>query len=1183
MSDTDLQDMVATRKRTYSGTSSDDASPTATTAASPKTVPSSRYVHEPCNVSDATVKRTITPRTDDIVQIWQHDMAVADLGGDIFQPTSRSKNGRFKATRTKTTLASSLTESHQPYAGTSYTLLPRALTDRHSALQRQLEKTQFRKRCTLGGHTSCVNSLALSRHDGRYLASGGDDREIHIRDLFVDLSKRSQTVPIAILKGHQSNIFSLAWSANNRYLFSAGNDSQILYYDVEHSNLPIRSGTPQPPEVRRPDSANSLGGHDDSIPEISAHSTNPFLLLSCDDGGSLKMIDIRLPHESVAAARSDAVAGFSAVQWNPNPSDGNTFAAATTGRITGSTRLYDVRQCFASDEERPLTSKDAVLSYHTALMQNSSKRGLIAAAAETNSICFDPSGRFLASSISRYHPTIYAVNDPDPLATLESTVVPDIVPESYNRFTGVPLGTPSAPKKLSSACTIKHGSFGLEEQTGKLHYAIGSDDFRAYVFEIPSIDELMLRREFVNRSDWIQETAALHPPKSTSTKQAASKASTRQNGDARVAEHRGADDNDNDEDDDDSDIDAESLIDRDSEVAYCGGSVLRANNIVRPARITQQDYVLCGGRSIINTALIHPTLPYILTAGIVSEIVIHSAVLFGLKDLYPDNDSWSSSRRDQGGGTRSRFLIEPLDGTMMQLLSGEDDDSESGSELDTEQDVESDELTDAESDAETDAESDAEQVIVSAGGFQGLRDRGIDQASETSAEVTEDGSDLESEPQSEEGFPSRYRRTASNENFLLESGSDSSYVPTDEEEERRERQAAMSMAEEAEVDAMTTQGPPGAQANEVDENESRPEVDLDNQAEKSLSEAVSSSDSSDGGRGNSGGYRYRRSSSNEDFLYGPPSTLTWEEQHRENEAFHDSVRDIIAREQAALANRRRGRRDNGDDDDIGDDTPAQVAAPRAADTPAEVLRAQASEEGEQQQGTVQDFLSAMRSDPLYVAPEPLDYQHDRHIATYSLSHLSPGVAPDTSASSSGSADDEGEDMDQQTSTSDSEPLDEDDDEEDLNDDDIDMDENNSFDSHGNYVDNFGFGEDEVFYYEDPFENDGYASSYILEDMEHDRPAWQDERRGGGRGEDPYETSSNGGFWATMRSMGSNQREQKRMRLFDELLRRDEMRSLTAGFRKVPVSAGGQGKAMDLNVTTARQALIPMHSRDAIKS
>ncbi len=81
------------------------------------------------------------------------------------------------------------------------------------------------------------------------------------------------------------------------------------------------------------------------------------------------------------------------MQWNPSASDGNTFAAATSGRLTGSTRLYDVRSCFSSDSDRPLTSKDAVLNFHTALMQNSSTRGLIAAAAETNSLCFDPDGR----------------------------------------------------------------------------------------------------------------------------------------------------------------------------------------------------------------------------------------------------------------------------------------------------------------------------------------------------------------------------------------------------------------------------------------------------------------------------------------------------------------------------------------------------------------------------------------------------------------------------------------------------------------------------------------------------------------------------------------------------------------------------------------------------------------------
>ncbi|SPO47154.1 uncharacterized protein PSANT_04841 [Moesziomyces antarcticus] len=556
--------------------------------------------------------------------------------------------------------------------GASSRSIGQVVAHRRSALQHNIEREQFRIRRSLGGHTSCVNALAISRGQGRWLASGGDDCDIHVRDLFLNIDSNDDPVtPIVSLHGHQSNIFSISWAAQNKYLFSTGNDSQILYYDVEHSSMPLRSYVEKGPEARSPLNHGSIGGHDDSVPEISAHPTNPNLLLSCDDAGNLNLIDIRLPHERVSATRSDAIAGFSSVQWNPNESDGNTFAAATCGRITGSTRLYDVRQCFSSDPDRPLSSKDAVLNYHTSLMQNSCSRGLIAAAAETNSICFDPSGRFLASSVSRYRPTIYAINDPDPLATLESSIVEDHVPPHSFRHAGVAPGTPAAPKKLSSCCTIKHGSFGLEQQTGDLHYAIGSDDFRAYIFRIPPVEDLKLRREFVSRKEWLRETSQLHKQRAPALKphglESETKASTQRPG--SEAEAVGSDESDSD-----SDIAGEGEVDHDSEVAYCSGSILRADRIVRPAKLDRFSYVLGGGQSIVNTALIHPTLPYIFTAGITSDITVHSAAPLHRRNLGPKARYLAT--KTNGGGTRPRFLLPPSGLSLLGLDS--DDESDAG-------------------------------------------------------------------------------------------------------------------------------------------------------------------------------------------------------------------------------------------------------------------------------------------------------------------------------------------------------------------------------------------------------------------------------------------------------------------------------------------------------------------------
>ncbi|TKY89696.1 hypothetical protein EX895_001481 [Sporisorium graminicola] len=883
--------------------------------------------------SSKNLRRLQGKGSNNVAHILEHGEHIASLEGDTVDPN-------WIPTTPQSSLASSIGSSRfllrtgmisnvlaaprLPFAGSAHTL-SQALSYRYSAQQQHIQASQFLFRGSLRGHTSCVNALAISKGQGRWLASAGDDTEIHIRDLFVNLRDDAQTVPLLVLKGHESNIFSLDWSAQNQYLFSTGNDSQILHYDVEHSQIPIRGAVPCAPQGRSPLNANPIGAHDDSVPQLSAHPTNPNLLLSCDDGGELKLIDIRIPHDSVAAARSDFVAGFSSVQWNPNASDGNTFAAATCGRITGSTRLYDVRQCFSSDKNHPLSSKDAVLSYHTALMQHSSTRGLIAAAAETNSICFDPQGHFLASSISRYHPTIYSVNDPDPLLTLESTVAEDLVEDQYYQWQGVPVGTPTAPKRLSSCCTIKHGSFGLQAHTGKLHYAIGSDDFRAYVFEIPDRDELLLRREFVNRRQWIRENSRLHVLRRQQKTQSEARSQVQHQSGSQTAQ---------DEQDSDGDSDfeagmvAERHVDHDSEVAYCAGSILRADNIVRPARIQKQAFVLCGGRSIINTALIHPTLPLILTAGIVSEIDVHSAAPLNSLDIYAERE-----KAIQTGGTRFRFLLPPkipLDDTS--------DESETNSDDEDEGDV-------------------------------GIND-----------------------------------------------------------------------------------------INDSDEDQD------DNQGDQQ----------SQGEQAHVGG------------AYHPTEV---------------------------------GDSSNGDAQNGVADFEANTAGAR-----------------EPRQATVQDFLTAMRNDPMYSTAAPLGYHHDRHIGTYSLSHVSPDLLPSASSASSVSGLDA--DVDAHTPTSSSSVSDE-----------------------GMEGSNLG-SRHSVDYarHRHRYRNDGYGSTSAgTSELEEDEAV---ERRNAFQGEDEYDGSANGKLWATLRTMDSQGRMLKQMYLFDELLRRDELRSLTAGFRKVPHYAGGEGEGRD---------------------
>jgi len=104
------------------------------------------------------------------------------------------------------------------------------------------------------------------------------------------------------------------------------------------------------------------------------------------------------------------------------------------------------------------------------------------------------------------------------------------------------------------------------------------------------------------------------------------------------------------------------------------------------------------------------------------------------------------------------------------------------------------------------------------------------------------------------------------------------------------------------------------------------------------------------------------------------------------------------------------------------------------------------------------------------------------------------------------------------------------------------------DYHGNPI----YSDDESYEY-NPYTDDGYNS-----EDDYDSPFFQSF---GGvywelkRDRDkPFDYSDFGKMWAMQRAWGIMGREQKRMHMFDELLRRDEKRSLTAGFKKVPQNA-----------------------------
>ncbi|KAL4402600.1 hypothetical protein ACI68E_000367 [Malassezia pachydermatis] len=58
-----------------------------------------------------------------------------------------------------------------------------------------------------------------------------------------------------------------------------------------------------------------------------------------------------------------------------------------------------------------------------------------------------------------------------------------------------------------NSCTIKRGSFGFESLAGQLYFVAGSDDFRAYGWEVPGMEALREQRTELSALDWAAHTS----------------------------------------------------------------------------------------------------------------------------------------------------------------------------------------------------------------------------------------------------------------------------------------------------------------------------------------------------------------------------------------------------------------------------------------------------------------------------------------------------------------------------------------------------------------------------------------------------------------------------------------------------------------------------------------------------
>ncbi|KAI0826856.1 WD40 repeat-like protein [Trametes gibbosa] len=404
------------------------------------------------------------------------------------------------------------------------------------------------------GHTSCVNSLAISK-DGRWLASAGDDPNVYLWDFNQEIVSK----PSWGFVGPRANVFTLAFSASGLYLYSGDTRADIFQYDMSHLTSPTASRTRH---SRAPSASDSQ--HDESIRAISCHPVQDHIFLSAAEDGRVILHDMRTDaRHSGAQGLLQQIAPFSSVQYHPTMSQ--IFA---TSDSQGEVWLRDARMAFGPLAGRhrnggvhKVRTADCGLQaiytqaqYVTTIAERGGGR---MARPEASSLAFDMDGRRLALTILHHHSTLYAIDDSYPIATFSGRHNPD--------------GSPVLPGEptWSNSCTMKHGSFGGFGSDRETYYAHGSDDFQTYLWNIPDdTAALRDRRVVVEADDWYAQTHGSP-----------------------------------------------------GEVGYAQSS-LSPRYI--PVELSVPHARLRGHDSIVNSALIHPTRPYLLTAGIERFIRLHS-------------------------------------------------------------------------------------------------------------------------------------------------------------------------------------------------------------------------------------------------------------------------------------------------------------------------------------------------------------------------------------------------------------------------------------------------------------------------------------------------------------------------------------------------------------------------------